>query len=182
MCFANCLGVNPNAVFRATRSNERPPTLILPNLRIDLGLGSPWRDEFPLSILRDKGVAIGHVDLDESVRQIEVARIPFFWSPTTVNEDRANEEKVRDSVPDGLVDEEREVSEMRKGRRLGRRLGLVRRKQREERRREEDGAMSVGFKVHANVVFFGGVVEMLDAGGDARDRKTLSASKGQGSE
>jgi hypothetical protein len=40
-------------------------------------------------------------------------------------------------------------------------------------RAEEDSTVAIGFKVNTNVVFFGFMMEMLDTGGDTRDRDFL---------
>ena len=90
-----------------------------------------------------------------------------------MNEDDEHEEKVRERVTDGLVDEVGEVGQVGEGGRLGGRFGLVGREEVEEGRREEDGSVPVGFEVDTDVVPLGGVVEVLDAGRDTCDGKAL---------
>lgn len=173
MAFGGSLGVHPDTVLRPARSNERPSGIVLFNLLVDQRLHPSGLDQPPLGVRRRERVPVLDVHLDEPVGQVKVRRVPLCRSPAAVNEDRNHEEQVRERVPDRLVDELCKLGEVRQGRLLRRRLGLVRRQELGKLGREEDGAVPVGLEVNANVVPLSGVVEVLDARRNAGDRESL---------
>lgn len=159
--------IDANAVLRSTRPHERPTPCVLLRLLIDEPLHPHGLDELPLRVGRLEPRAVWDKDLDETVRKVNIGRVPLLGSPSAVDEHDEDEEEIREGIADGLVDEKGEVAEVGDRRLLSGRPGGVGSEGDAEGGRKQDSAMAVGFEVDADVVTLGGVVEVLDSGRDA---------------
>lgn len=167
------LGVHAHDVFRTTRADERPTTLILAHELVELSLQARRADKPTLRILRLEHVAVRHGDLDETVRQVSVERVPLLAGVRAVRKDSLNKQHVRHGIADGLVDKFCQAKQMLQACRVRGRARLVRAQCLEARGRKKHGAVPVRLEVDADGEVLRRVVQVLDACRDAPHRNAL---------
>jgi hypothetical protein len=86
-----------------------------------------------------------------------------------VSQDDLDHEHVRDGIAHGLVDEIADGSQRLERVLLGGGLGLLLLEDAQSVLREDDGAVTIGLELHADIELAGGVVKVLNTGGGAYD-------------
>lgn len=161
------LCIHTHRILRAACTRKRPSLAHLLYLLVDLRLDALGADQAALRIRRLEDLAVAHDDLEQAVGQVCVRREPLLWPPVLVREDYFHKQHVGERVADGLVDEVDAGTEDIEGFLLAWRFGLVFCYGVQRVRREDDGAMTVGLEVNANVKLLGRMMQILDSGGCA---------------
>lgn len=112
MTSENSLSVDANDILSATGPDERPASIVSVAEIFDLFLNTRGADEAAFCVFSLESVPVGDMDLDKTVRQIRVQRVPFNRGVGFVSEDDLDEEQIRQGVSHSLVDELSEVCKM----------------------------------------------------------------------
>lgn len=161
---AGCLCIDTDRVFGTTCTSETPSLVVPRHEGLDLGLEARRRLKLTLRIISFEDGAISNLNTYETGGKVCVSSKPFLGAPRLVGEDSFNQEHVRDSITDRLVDQVSETLQTFNRALLGRGLRLGALNGLQGVLRESNGTMAVGFKVNANVEAHGGMVKMFNTG------------------
>mmetsp|Transcript_131705 Transcript_131705/g.421390 ORF Transcript_131705/g.421390 Transcript_131705/m.421390 type:complete len:373 (-) Transcript_131705:749-1867(-) len=159
-----CLHVDTNDVLRAARSDESTPRGNCRNKLVDFGLQPLGLHARPLRVGGLESRPVCHDHLDLSVWQVLVHDKPFRARPVQKLQACLNCEHVRNCIAHGLVDEFPEQQQLLCCFSCGAWFLRVVPRPLDEGIAEENGAMTVGLEVNADVKCQRGVVAMLHAG------------------
>lgn len=159
-----CLCIDTHCIFSTTGTGKTSSFVVPRHEGFDLGLKTRGGLELTLCIVGLEDGAIIYLDSDETGREVSVGSKPFLRAPSLMGEDSFNQEHVRNSIANCLVDQVSEALQTFNRPLLGRRLGLCALDGLEGGFGKGDRAVAICLKVDTNIKTQGGMVKVLYSG------------------
>ena len=171
------LRIYSDNILGATGSDKGPTVLILPHQLVDLGLQHGRAGQFSFRILGLEHIPVRDLDLDQSIGEVNVQRIPLYATVRFVGENHLDEQRVRDGIADSLVDQVVQIQQVGESGQLRRDFWLVLAHQLLRLWGEQHRSMAIRLKVNTNIIVFCGVMKVFDSSWNTFHWQTLAQSQ-----